>query len=88
MNEWNSRAVSLNITSHPAYTRTGPGTHTRRAPPAHARSLKHKEGPSTHTIGLDWPWEVPESKELGSTGPRSTGNCQWSSQGRDAGMRA
>lgn len=24
VNEWNSRAVSLNITSHPAYTRTGP----------------------------------------------------------------
>lgn len=56
MNERNSRAVSLNITSHPAYTRTGPGTHTRGGPPAHAcllaRSLALQEGPVTHTSGL------------------------------------
>lgn len=62
MNEWNSRAVSLNITSHPAYTRTGPGTHTRGGPPALACSLALQEGPVTHTRGLGWLWE-----ELGST---------------------
>lgn len=71
MNEWNSRAVSLNITSHPAYTRTGPGTHTRGGPPAHAcllaRSLALQEGPVTHTSGLGWLWEAPQSEELGST---------------------
>lgn len=87
MNEWNSRAVSLNITSHPAYTHTGPGTHTRRGPPAHARSLKHQEGRSTHTqsgwVGLGKSQKVKSWGWGRGTLPRGTGNCQWSSPGEE-----
>lgn len=36
--------MSLSITSHPAYTRTG-RTHTRGGQPAHARAARHQEGP-------------------------------------------